>query len=110
MSSKLLVIVSTGENEKALTGLAYAYYAMDQGWMDEVKVVLMGPSEKLLVEDEEFIKIAKQMAEVDPPTACKLLSDNAGISDRIEALGLKVDYVGSLISNFIKDGFVPMVF
>jgi len=43
MSSKLLVIIATGENEKALTGLMYASRTLAEGWMDEVKVVFFGP-------------------------------------------------------------------
>ena len=34
MSSKLLVIIATGENEKALTGLMYAHRTLGEGWMD----------------------------------------------------------------------------
>ena len=38
------------------------------------------------------------------------ISDRDGISEKIEALGVNVDYVGTIISNLIKDGYVPMVF
>jgi hypothetical protein len=34
MSPKLLVIIATGENEKALTGLMYASRTLTEGWMD----------------------------------------------------------------------------
>ena len=110
MSSKLLVIIATGENEKALTGLMYASRSLSEGWMDEVKVVFFGPSERLLVQDEQIAQTAKQMSEVEKPMACKFISDRDGISEKIEALGVKVDYVGTVISDFIKDGYVPMVF
>jgi hypothetical protein len=110
MSSKLLVIIATGENEKALTGLMYANRTLSEGWMDEVKVVFFGPSERLLVEDQLIAKTAKEFSAVEKPIACKFISDRDGISEKIEALGVKVDYVGTTISNFIKDGYVPMVF
>ena len=38
------------------------------------------------------------------------ISDRDGISEHIEAMGLTVDYVGTIISNYIKEGYVPMVF
>ncbi|MCD4715775.1 MAG: hypothetical protein K8R45_03415 [Desulfobacterales bacterium] len=110
MSSKLLVIIATGENEKALTGLMYASRTLSEGWMDEVKVVFFGPSERLLVEDEVIAKTVKEFGAVETPIACKFISDRDGISEKIEALGVNVDYVGTIISNFIKDGYVPMVF
>jgi len=40
MSSKLIVIISTGEKEKASAGLGYAHRAMAEGWLDDVKVIL----------------------------------------------------------------------
>ena len=110
MSSKLLVVIATGENEKALTGLMYASRTLAEGWMDEVKVVFFGPSERLLVEDEVIAKTVKEFGAVETPIACKFISDRDGISEKIEALGVNVDYVGTIISNFIKDGYVPMVF
>ncbi len=110
MSSKLLVIIATGENEKALTGLMYASRTLSEGWMDEVKVVFFGPSERLLVEDQLIAKTAKELCAAEKPFACKFISDRDGISEKIEALGVNVDYVGTIISDFIKDGYVPMVF
>jgi hypothetical protein len=110
MSSKLLVIISTSENEKALTGLIYAHRSMSEGWIDKVKVIFFGPSERLLVEDEDIAQIAKEICAVEKPIACKFISDRDGISEKIEDLGLKVDYVGTIISDLIKEGYVPMVF
>lgn len=110
MSSKLLVIISTGDNEKALTGMIHAHRSMTEGWMDDVKVIFFGPSEGLLIRDVSIAGIAQQICEAEKPTACKFIADRDGISEKIEQLGLKVDYVGPIISNYIKDGYVPMVF
>jgi hypothetical protein len=110
MSSKLLVIIATSEEEKALTGLVYASKTASQKWLDEVQVVFLGPSERLLVQNEEIAKVTKELCSGQQPIACKFISDRDGISDKIEGLGLKVDYVGSIIADFIKQGFVPMVF
>jgi hypothetical protein len=110
MSSKLIVIISTGEKEKASAGLGYAHRAMAEGWLDDVKVIFMGPSERLLVEDDHMAKIAKEIAEVEKPIACKFISDSAGISEKIETLGLEVKYVGKIISDYINEGYVPMVY
>jgi len=110
MSAKLLVIISTGESQKAWTGLIYAHNARKEGWMEDVKVVFFGPAEHLLVEDEEIAKMAKALAKTEKPFACKFLSDRDKISEKIEALGVEVAYAGTVISGFIKDGYVPMVF
>ena len=110
MSSKLLMIIATGENEKALTGLMYASKALSEGWMDDVKVIFFGPSERLLIEDEMIAKTAKEIGAVEKPIACKYISDREGISEKIQDLGLQVEYVGTIISDLLRDGYVPMVF
>jgi hypothetical protein len=110
MASKVLVIIATGEAEKALTGLMYAYRTMSEGWIDDVKVVFFGPSERLLVKDERIAQISQQICEAEKPFVCKFISDQEGISEQIESLGLKVEYVGTIISDFIKEGYIPMVF
>ena len=110
MSSKLLVIIATPEKEKALTGMMYALRTLSEGWMDAVKVIFFGPAERLLVEDEQIAETAKQIGAVEQPIACKFISDRDGISEKIEDLGVKVDYVGTIISSFLKEAYVPMVF
>ncbi|MBW2093147.1 MAG: hypothetical protein JRI34_13620 [Deltaproteobacteria bacterium] len=110
MSSKVLMIIASGEAEKALTGLMYARNAMRFKWMDDVKVIFFGPSQRLLVENEQVSQAAQEIADQEISFVCKFISDQDGTSEKIEALGLKVEYVGPIISGFIKDGYVPMVF
>lgn len=110
MASKILIIISTAEKEKAFTGIMYAANAQRNKWLDEVKVVFFGPFEDLITEDEEVADFASQLLEFEKPVACKRLSDNAGTSDKLKDLGYDVEYVGTIISDFIKKGYVPMVF
>jgi hypothetical protein len=110
MASKILIIISTGDKDKALTGLGYAYRAKKQGWMDEVKVVFFGPSEHLLLKDEDIAQSAQKIATIEKPIACKNFADRNGLTEKIESLGIKVDYVGPIMSDLIKEGYVPMVF
>ena len=51
----------------------------------------------------------EQVAGLGKPVACKFLSDRDNASDKIESLGITVDYVGSMIADLIKDRFIPMV-
>ena len=108
-TSKLLVVLSTGEREKALTGLMYAKNAIEQGWIEDIQVIFFGPIEKLMLEDEEIKDYAEAIAEQTECVACKYLSDRDEISEDIKQLGMEVDYVGSIISDYIKEGYVPMV-
>ena len=109
MSSKLLVIIASGDKAKALTGLMYARNAIKRGWMDEMKVVYFGPSEQLMESDSEVADAAIEIAGMSESFACKAISDRDGISERIDKMGVKVEYVGTIISEYIKQGYVPMV-
>jgi hypothetical protein len=52
----------------------------------------------------------KEICVVEKPIAWKFISDRDGISEKTEGLGLQVDYVGIMIGDFIKQGFVPTAF
>jgi hypothetical protein len=110
MASKVMVIVSTAEKEKALTGIMYAVNAQKNKWVDDLKVFFFGPFENLMCEDEEVAQAASRLLEYETPIACKFLSDRDGISGNLEKMGVNVDNVGSLISGYIEEGYIPMVF
>ncbi len=110
MASKVLVVVATAEKQKALTGIMYAVNAQKNKWVDDLKVIFFGPFENLLAEDAQVAEAASQLLAYQPPTACKFLSDRDGISARLEDLGVNVDYVGSLISGYLEEGYAPLVF
>lgn len=109
MTSKLLVIVATGDKAKAMTALMYAKNAIKKEWLDDIKVVYFGPSEELMVNDPEVANAAIEVAGLGESFACKAISDRQGISEKVDNMGIKVDYVGTIISDYIKDGYVPMV-
>ncbi len=110
MNDKLVVIISTGEREKARTGLMYAINALLHGWMEDVKIIIFGPAEALIVEDKELQEKLQTYQDLGhEAVACRFLSDASDLSAKIEGIGVKVDYVGENISKLIKSGYVPMV-
>jgi hypothetical protein len=112
MKDHVLVIISTGEREKALTGLMYATNALKHKWMGRVKVVIFGPSQRLALKDPEIQSYLKELTETleSPPFACKYIADHEGFSQELMNLGMQVVYVGTVISDYIKQGYIPMVF
>jgi hypothetical protein len=109
MTDKVVVIIATGDKDKALTGLMYAKNALKRGWLEDVKVVYFGPSERLMVEDADVASAAIEAASLGGAYACKAISDRENISEKIDDMGVSVEYVGSIISDYIKHGYVPMV-
>ena len=110
MDGKLLVIISTSDAKKARTGAMYAINALKHGWMEEVKIFFFGPAQDLLLEDLEIQNYMKEYQSMEESVvACKYISDRDKKSKQICELGIKVEYVGKMISDYINEGYVPMV-
>lgn len=110
MSDRLLAIISTAERGKAQTGLMYSLNALKHGWMEDVKLFFFGPAQALLLEDEQLQQWVKEFQALEEPvTACKFIADNEGTDKQIAELGVDVQYVGTMISDLIKQGYTPMV-
>jgi hypothetical protein len=112
MASKLLVILSSADREVALNvGLVYPLNAAKHKWMDEVRVIVFGPSEKLAAYDHEVRAKLRELIDAGVEVlACKWCSDKLEVSKPIEELGVKVTYVGSVISQLLKDGWIALTF
>ena len=41
--------------------------------------------------------------------ACKAVADRYEVSDKIKELGIEMEFIGKMVSNSIKEGYVPMV-
>ena len=106
MATKLLVILSSGDREVALeVGLIYPLNAARNKWMDEVKVIIFGPSEKVAATDAEVQGRIKELLALGVEVmACKWCSGRMNITKALEDIGIKVVGVGPIISQLIKDG------
>ncbi len=107
---KLLIIISTGEADKAVTAMMYATNCLANQWMEEVKLFIFGPAENLLVNHQQFREMVQDFLDMNQQVvACRALADEQGISDHLAKQGVTVDYVGAKISDLIHQGYVPMV-
>ncbi len=89
----------------------YAYNAKKQGWMDEVRVILWGPTEEIAANNQEFQEQVRLLLDADIEViACKACSDNYGVSDKLEKIGISVHYVGTLITQMLKEDWKQLTF
>jgi len=112
MATKVFVILASGDREVALeVGLVYPLNAIRNRWMDEVTLIIFGPSEKLAAYDMEvrgrIDELRKAGIEV---MACKWCADRMKTTAALEDAGIKVVYVGPIISQMIKDGWASLTF
>ena len=105
-NEKLVVVWTSGDRDVALKMVfMYTYNAQNRGWWDDITLVVWGPSAKLLSEDEELQGYMKRIIESGVTVkACKGCSDQYGVSDTLEELGITVLYIGKELTNYIKEG------
>ena len=112
MANKVFAIITDSNREQALeVGLVYPMNCAKNKWLDEVKVIFIGPSEKLAAFDTQVQEKIKEMKSYGVEIfACKWCSDRMGITSQLEAQGITVVYVGPIISQLIKDGWAQLTF
>lgn len=111
MKQKVLVIVSTENKEKALGALVFTQNSIKNQRFEDTKLILFGPSEKLVSEDPALQGVVADIVSMKgEPVACKFISDMHNISSQLTSIGFKLEYVGDPIGQFINDGYIPMVF
>jgi hypothetical protein len=103
--TKQLIVWTSGDREVALKMVfMYASNCKKRGWMDQVRLLVWGPSGKLLTEDEELQRaLAGLKAEGVELYACKGCADLYGISRKLSALGIDVMYAGTMLADAQKD-------
>jgi len=112
MATKVFVVVGSGDKEVIMwPGLKYPLKATTEKWMDEVKVIIFGPAEKLAAYDLEVQQRLRELQEAGIHImACKACADEYNITDILEEAGIEVIYVGSVISQLLKDGWASLSF
>jgi hypothetical protein len=106
MQSKVAVIIASQDVDVIWTGLFYAIKGTRNGFMDDLRLVLWGPAEKTIAENTEMQEMVKEYQGLGKPVfACKTCSDRYGVTEEMEKLGCVVDYVGSIVSQWMKEGF-----
>jgi hypothetical protein len=83
----------------------YALNGLKHGWWKEVTVIIWGSPAKLVGENADIqSKIKGLLAAGVKFSACKACSDQLGMTDRLESLGIEVKYWGQPLTELIKSG------
>jgi len=101
----LVVLWTSGDREVALKMVfMYTLNAKLRGWWEEVILVVWGPSAKLLTEDKELqASIAKMREAGVVLEACKACADQYEVSPGLEAMGIDVKYMGTPLTEYLKE-------
>jgi hypothetical protein len=81
----------------------YTINSMAHDWWDEVTLVIWGGSTQLVSENEAIQQRVKDALDAGIyVTACKGCSDQLGVSEQLEELGVDVQYLGVALTNLLK--------
>ncbi|MCX7711435.1 MAG: DsrE family protein [Clostridia bacterium] len=101
---KLAVLWTSPDREVALK-MAFMYTRNSEryGWWDVVRLLVWGPSAKLLSEDEELQAYVREMLENNIEViACKACADMYGVGEKLSSLGVEVVYIGESFTQMLK--------
>lgn len=102
----LVVLWTSGDRDVALNMVfMYTFNAKRRNWWNDVRLIVWGPSSKLLAEDVEIQTEISKMREAGVILeACKACADRYGVSDDLVQLGIDVHYMGVPLTEYLKEG------
>lgn len=104
MSDDLYILWTNGDpitSEKMIC--MYGHNAIKQGWWERVTIIIWGAPAKLVAENEEIRqRLVEMMKDGVHITACKACSDQLGVTETIEKLGIEVKYWGQPLTDLLK--------
>lgn len=108
---ELAIVWTSGDPEVAhRMVLMYGHGAQKAQWFDQVRIIVWGPSARLLAADKDLQAKIKQMkADGVIVQACVVCANSYGVADQLRALDLEVKGMGQPLSEFIKDPTVHVL-
>ena len=85
--------------------LMYAAAAQRQAWFGDIRLIVWGPSQRLVVADKDIrAKVQAMQEQGVEVVACLACADSYGIADDLREAGLAVEYMGQPLSDDLKSG------
>jgi len=103
---KKLLVVWKSDNKIDIDNfiMTFAYNSKNQGWFDDVEILIWGSSQKKVASELVYQdKVKELIGEGIRIFACKWCADNVGVTKMLESLGVNVMYTGVYLSDKLKD-------
>ena len=111
-SANTLVVVWSANDPDVAMNMVFMFCknSLLKKWWERVKLVVWGPSAKLLSEDavlqKELVQVKNAGVEL---FACKACADRYNVADQLTELGLRVIYMGAPLTEYLKSGAKVLV-
>lgn len=102
---QLAVLWTSGDPEVAhRVALMYTHGAASQDWFDDVRLIVWGPSARLLAADKDIQTYVARLQESGVEVqACVVCADSYGVADQIRALDIEVKAMGQPLTDYLQD-------
>ncbi len=109
--AKLTIVWTSGDPEVAhRMVLMYCKAAKSNQWFDDVRLIVWGPSARLVAADKDIqAKLTEMKANGIVLEACVVCADSYGVSERLRELGLVVKPMGKPLTETIRDPTAHLV-
>ncbi|MEJ2249980.1 MAG: DsrE family protein [Candidatus Lokiarchaeota archaeon] len=109
---KLVILWTSRDKEVALNMVfMYTLNAIINKWWNDITFIIWGPSAELASNDQEIQKVLQKMKENGIILeACKACADKYGVSESLEKIGVDVRYMGTPLTDYIKESRKVLTF
>ncbi len=110
--SRLAVVWSSGDPEVAhRVCLMYTHGAGKQAWFDEVRLIVWGPSARLLAADKDLQeKVRAMMDDGIEVQACIVCADSYGVTETLRSLDIEVKPMGRPLTDMLRSDYHVLTF
>ena len=100
-----LVVLWTSQDREVAMNMVFMYTKNSKlkGWWENVRLVIWGPSARLITVDPELqAELEELKAAGVELLACKACADRYGVSDKLTGMGIDVIYMGQPLTQYLK--------
>jgi len=100
-----LVILWTSQDKEVAQKMVFMYAKNSKlrAWWGQVRLIIWGPSAKLLATDGELQEELEELKQAGVELqACKACADQYGVSEGLADLGIEVIFMGLPLTNYLK--------
>ena len=106
-----LVVIWTSQDKEVAQKMVFMYTKNSKlrDWWGQVRLIIWGPSAKLLATDRELQEELEELKQAGVELqACKACADQYGVSEKLAELGAEVIFMGLPLTNYLKGDWVVL--
>lgn len=111
-ASRLAVVWSSADPDVAhRVCLMYTHAAATNKWFGEVRLIVWGPSARLLAADKDLqAKVKTMMKDGVNVQACIVCADSYGVTETLRGLGIEVKAMGRPLTDILQGDYKVLTF